>query len=211
MRQVVFPSAPLRTVREVLPHHPLRGYPLSPRPSANGASRRLQPGPVNGRLLLGWLVPEGTHPQRSAGPALVWLRGLPSGRVLLSLACSRYYAPLRLPLGWLAPDRGGPLQFRVGRSRRSASLTPEGSWGLHFPGLHPFRGLRPALRGSAPSCPACAGGITGRQTSLYATDRRFACLPFEGFVSGLRRRDLARRRRSATRRLGPYRDRTYTG
>src|SRR6266852_4754845 len=36
----------------------------------------------------------------------------------------------------------------------------------------------------------------------------------EDFVSGLRRRDFAPfsiRRRSATRRLGPYRDRTFTG
>src|SRR6266567_8077676 len=39
-------------------------------------------------------------------------------------------------------------------------------------------------------------------------------LPKEDFVSGLRRRDFSPfsiRRRSATRRLGPYRDRTFTG
>jgi len=50
-----------------------------------------------------------------------------------------------------------------------------------------------------------------RQTSLDAADCRFACPPFEGFVSGLQRPDFAGRRRSATRLLGRYRDRTFTG
>ena len=56
--------------------------------------------------------------------------------------------------------------------------------------------------------------LTMRQTSRHATDCRFACLPFEDVVSGLHRRDFSRdslRCRSATRRLGPYRDRTFTG
>src|SRR5947209_3177154 len=50
-----------------------------------------------------------------------------------------------------------------------------------------------------------------RQTSRHAADCRFARPPAEGFVSGLRRTDFAARRHSATRRLGPYRDRTFTG
>jgi hypothetical protein len=53
-----------------------------------------------------------------------------------------------------------------------------------------------------------------RQTSRDAADCRVARPPEEGFVSGLRRGAFAPfsiRRRSATRRLGPYRGRTCTG
>lgn len=55
------------------------------------------------------------------------------------------------------------------------------------------------------------GCLTTRQTSRDAADCRVARLPKEDVVSGLRRPDFAGRRRSATRRLGPYRDRTFTG
>jgi len=53
--------------------------------------------------------------------------------------------------------------------------------------------------------------LTVRQSSLDATDRTVARPPCEDFVSGLRRPDFAGRRRSATRQLGLYRDRTCTG
>ena len=60
--------------------------------------------------------------------------------------------------------------------------------------------------------------LTARQTSRYAADCRFAQPPFRplsaGFDAGLSAgpgRSLGLRRRSATRRLGPYRDRTLTG
>jgi hypothetical protein len=113
------------------------------------------------------------------------------------------------------PSRGGPLQFPDVLSLHSMSLTPGGSWRLHFPVLHRFHGLHRGLRGSAPPCPprddSLSGHLTTRQTSRDATDCRFACPPQEGFVSGLRRPHFGGRRRSATRRLGRYRDRTCTG
>ena len=55
------------------------------------------------------------------------------------------------------------------------------------------------------------GCLTTRQTSRDAADCRVARPPREDFVSGLRRPDFAGRRRSATRRLDPCRDRTFTG
>src|SRR5205085_12468281 len=58
------------------------------------------------------------------------------------------------------------------------------------------------------------GCLTAPQTSRDTADCRLARPPEEGLVSGLRRRDFAlvsMRRRSATRRLGPCRDQTFTG
>ena len=75
-----------------------------------------------------------------------------------------------------------------------------------------FADLRPARLPLVPPSPG--GCLTTRQTSLHAADCRVARPPEEGFVSGLRRGDFAPfsiRRRSATRRLGPYRNRTFTG
>ena len=90
----------------------------------------------------------------------------------------RYYGPLRLPLRsppfrassayrvrrsqstWRAgiPVRShcwggdGSLLFPRRLSHHSTSLTPPGSSGLHFQALHPFRGLRQIVPGSAPGC-----------------------------------------------------------
>jgi hypothetical protein len=142
---------------------------------------------------------------------MVRLPGLPSDGVLLSPPCRRYYARLRLPRGRKRP---GP---------RRASPVPRRT----LPAFHvPYAGgfLTAALPRASPrpwpSPLPCGlgslliplpGCVTTPQTSLHATDGRVACPPREDVVSGLRRRDFARRRRSATRRLGPYRDRTCTG
>ena len=85
---------------------------------------------------------------------------------------------------------------------------------MRFQGLPRFRGLHPRCPGSAPPCPLRSPAwvnITTRQSSRNATDRAFARPTFLHFVSGLHRRDFARRCRSATRQLGLYRDRTLTG
>jgi hypothetical protein len=44
------------------------------------------------------------------------------------------------------------LLFPPWLCQRSTPSTPLGSWGLPFQALHPFRGLRPEERDSAPSC-----------------------------------------------------------
>jgi hypothetical protein len=59
------------------------------------------------------------------------------------------------------PGRGGPPQFPPPPSERSAPSTPGGSSGLHLQALHPFHGLRPEGRGSAPPPPARGGHTNG--------------------------------------------------
>ncbi len=79
--------------------------------------------------------------------------------------------------------------------------------------------LRQAKRGSALTCLAFTRGLTTRQCSLYATDCVFArplseplSLGFNAGISpGLRLCIEVLRRQSATERLDPYSDRTYTG
>src|SRR5439155_14351933 len=57
-----------------------------------------------------------------------------------------------------APERShcwggdGSLLFPRRLSHHSTSHTPPGSSGLHLQALHPFRGLRQIVPGSAPGC-----------------------------------------------------------
>ena len=99
----------------------------------------------------------------------------------------------------------------VGLSLHSVSLTPEGSSWL-LPVLHHFHGLHPSVPGSAPSCPRLRGGACrrGRVRVMLRTAGLLAFLTktlSAGFDAGV----SPGRRRSATRRLDPYRDRTFTG
>ena len=103
----------------------------------------------------------------------------------------------------LHPYRGGSLQFRVRLSLHSTSLTPEGSsrllpvYGTQFYTASMAFALRiqarlPLGRRVAFRVERVAPvSLTTRQTSLDAADCRFACLPFEDFVSGLHRPDFA--------------------
>jgi hypothetical protein len=187
----------------------------SPRPSRHsppGSWYSLERSTVALSMLVS---PEGHSPvallsllRAAAGPSLACGYVV---RQLQSVLC-----PAPTPSGWRTPPcPGGPLQFRARLSLRSTSLTPGGSWWvLSRSGLPHVHGLRPCLQGSAPPWPPRSRrkvSLTARQTSRHAADHRFARPPYEDFVSGLRRRPYDRRRRSATRRLDPYRDRTPTG
>jgi hypothetical protein len=96
------------------------------------------------------------------------------------------YRPRLLPgaTGWLARSHqrrcaDGSLLFHARLCARSAPLTPDGSSGLHNQDLHPFHGLRPIGRGSAPSPVRrkTAGSVTTLQDSLQATDHALARPP----------------------------------
>ena len=146
----------------------------------------------------------GTRQPFPARDAQTKQRPFPSPPVLLSGRLERYYGRLRRPpgspptsrlsTGYRArrsdaspqpPGRGGPPQFPPPPSERSAPSTPGGSSGLHIQALHPFRGLRPEGRGSAPPSPGKPGTLTTRQASL----RRYGPLsrsPYRAFDAGLR-------------------------
>ena len=110
-----------------------------------------------------------------------------------------------------APDRGGPPQFPPSPSTRSTPSTPGGSSGLRLQALHPFHGLRPDGRGSAPPCSHHAVGMfTTRQTSLHAADRVVA--PPQGLsTSGSGPARFQTRPPICYRPPGSYPDRTFTG
>jgi len=209
-----FPATPLRTVRAVLPHTAL------PRIVTH---RRVRRQSENGRLLTGGLALSALT-QRFSFQPVIRLPGLPSDRVVLSRPSQRYYARLRLPLGRV-PTRPRPLPHLLTQEGLSSSPTDcsciprplhrrvlGGCTSQGFTASVAFADLSPAR---LPLVRRFLGGcLTMRQPSLHAADCRVARLPEEGFVSGLRRGDFAPfsiRRRSATRRLGPYRDRTCTG
>jgi hypothetical protein len=148
--------------------------------------------PGSDSLSAGWLVPSARAGRRSAGGLGGAFRPYRGG----SLQFPRRTVPAFHVLytgGFLtaAPDYSGTQVFTA-----SVVFAPLGQARLPL-----VPGSRRVL-------------VTMRQTSLDAADCRFARLPCEDIVSGHRRRDLSRepfRRRSATRRLGPYRDRTFTG
>jgi hypothetical protein len=138
----------------------------------------------------------------------------------------RYYARLRLPLRSLrhprrVSPRGHPVPgptvrtFHLGVPSGPCRGVLDGCASKVFPASLAFDAQRaPAARTRLPLVPRrCLRGfnLTTRQSSRNATDRAFARPPCEDFVSGLHRRDFARRCRSATRRLGPYLGRTFTG
>jgi hypothetical protein len=92
----------------------------------------------------------------------------------------------------------GSLLFPRRLSHHSTSLTPPGSSGLHLQALHPFRGLRPIVPGSAPGC--SLSGISFRRGRLRFMLRTGGLhLPKRRLGPTLRRPDLAERRWAATR------------
>ena len=171
-RQVVFPPAPPRTVREVLPHTALhRSFtrPLGGWESASLAVRS---------SLLGWFGHADTHRTErltshgpTAGPSLgegSVVRSPGNGTMPRSDALSVGLHPAEeglssSPLDYPCIPR--PLPRRVLGGCASQGFTPS----VAFAHL---RGAR------LPLGPAHAGGITGRQTSRDAADCRLACLPF---------------------------------
>lgn len=156
------------------------------------------------------------HP--AAGPSL--------GGGYLASPCWRYYAPLRLPLGWLLPGprRVSPVPCRTFPASHDPyaggfltaaprSLGEPSSSPLRVPSGRAFAHsaqarllFREALR---PLPLSLTGDLNGAAV-LRFTLRAAGLLAFlsEDLVSGPQRRGLPRRPRSATRRLGPYRDRT---
>ena len=84
------------------------------------------------------------------------------------------------PRGSLCWGGVGSLLFPRWLCQRSTPSTPLGSSGLLLQALHPFHGLRPAPRGSAPSWSPFGGEISTRQASLHAADRWLAPSLTEG-------------------------------
>ena len=166
-----------------------------------------------GRSVLGWFSRLDTHrtvlltlPDPAAGPSLGRGSVVPT---LLTVLC-----PAPTPSGQEAsrspeglsssvndyPDIPRPLRRGVLDGCTSQRFTASLAFAQHSRARLPLVPL-----------PGC---VTTLQTSLDAADCQLARPPREDFVSGLRRGDFAPfsiRRRSATRRLGPYRDRTFTG
>ena len=196
-----------------------------PRPLSEPCMRfsrtRLSPEPASG-LPPGAVAPSrspscgadshSARPQRARLRPRVRLPGLPSVGVLLSPHLVTVLCP--------APT---PSRQAVVRAEEGLSSSPTdcpcmprplhrrvlgGCTSQVFPASVAFAHL---CRARLPLVRPWPGGITMRQTSRNAAACRFARRPQDGFDRGLRRPDFAGRRRSATRRLGPYRDRTFTG
>ena len=206
-----FPATPLRTVREVLPHTAL------PRIVTHRRGRT----PVGERSpVIGWISLAGTHPAAllpvrdpAARPSLGRGSVVPALQTVLCPAptpsgpgpTAAHTAPLLAQEGLSSsvndcPDIPRPLRRRVLDGCTSQGFTASVAFALESRARLPLVPL-----------PGC---VTTLQTSLDAADCQLARPPREGFVSGLRRGDFAPfsiRRRSATRRLGPYRDQTFTG
>jgi len=198
-----FPATPLRTVREVLPHTALPRIVTHRRGRTPGGERS---------LVCGWIGLVSTHPAAllpacdpAARPSLGRGSVVPSPPAVLCPAPSpsrRAHAPTEEGLS--SSPRDCPCIPRPLRRRVLGGCTSQG-----FTASVAFANLSPARLPLVLQLPG--GCLTARQTSRHAADCRFACRPEDGFDSGLHRPDFAGRRRSATRRLGPYRDRTYTG
>src|SRR5262245_8465981 len=149
-------------------------------------------------LCLGLLQPRRHSPALPCLRRTDQVRRLPSAVVLLPRH-QQYCAPLRLPLRShplrrsaayrarrsqstqrMAPTAShcwggdGSLLFPRWLCQRSTPSTPLGSSGLLLQGLHPFPGLRPWIRDSAPSWLLAEGNVPARQASLHAADRWLA-------------------------------------
>ena len=142
--------------------------------------------------------------------ATVWPPPTSARRSATSRATVIGFAPSwRLRAGFPGPylqGRDGYPTFRAELSPRSDPTTPAGSSVLRLQGLRTSHGLRPGYNGSAPASSAfdaCAGFLIVRTAALLAA--------LGDFVVGLRRLRLHSRRPPATRLLGHYRDRTFTG
>ena len=183
-------------------------------------------GPIQGSLKLSRFVwggpsPSGTHqrlpptnPQTKYGAfPLPWFccHGLGStvrrsdsrsalthfaGSLLIRLGAPRPPASWH-PSGLFCWGGDGSLLFPRWLCQRSTPSTPLGSSGLPLQALHPFPGLRPGRRDSAPSC-SLRSSLTTRQASLHAADRWLA--PSHGGLDpALRRPGLPKRRRATTK------------
>jgi hypothetical protein len=205
----VFPAAPLRTGREVLPHPALH------RPSARSLS-----GPALAQASGRSPRRGADQPRRALLPAARLLKRGPAARPSLdqrSVVAGRLtvLCPAPTPSRWaVAPGEEGlssswsdcphvPFPIRRGVLRGCPSKV--------FPTSLAFAFAAQARLPLGPWRSPARVNLTARQDSRYATDRTLARPPEEDFVSGLRRPDLAARRRSATRQLGLYLGRTFTG
>ena len=140
----------------------------------------------------------------AAGPSLT------PGSVVRALKW--YYAPLRLPLGGFRPAQEGLSSSVPGcpcipRPLRRGVLG--GCTSQVFP---TSIGLRLSGPGSAPPCPLHAEAPNGAADFALCCGLQ-VCSPslMRTLSAGIDAGLSASRRRPATRRLGPYRDRTLTG
>ena len=107
---------------------------------------------------------------------------------------TRRFAPVGSH-GW---GGDGSLLFPRWLCQRSTPSTPLGSSGLHLQALHPFPGLRPAPRDSAPSWLLTEGDLDA--AGFASCCGPLACtLPNGGLDPALRRPGLPERRRAATK------------
>ncbi len=199
-----FPATPLRTVRKVLPYTALHRI-VTP--------ARVEPPTEVDRLVLGWIGSTNTHPADLLGqPDPAARPSLEGGSVVPLLQTVLCPAPTPSRLASALTEEGlsssaldcpcipRPLRRRVLDGCTSQGFTASLAFALESRARLPLFPL-----------PGC---VTTLQTSRNAADCRLARPPKEDLVSGLRRRDFALfsiRRRSATRRLGPYRGQTFTG
>src|SRR5438034_2928718 len=77
-------------------------------------------------------------------------------------------------------DPGGSLPFPNGLCLPSTASTPEGSWRLHFPGLHRFHGLRRLEPGSAPSGPPVSRRVSNDAAAFASRCGLQGCSPSRG-------------------------------
>src|SRR6266851_137392 len=199
-----FPATPLRTVRKVRPYTALHRI-VTP--------ARVEPPTEVDRLVLGWIGSTNTHPADLLGqPDPAARPSLEGGSVVPLLQTVLCPAPTPSRLASALTEEGlsssaldcpcipRPLRRRVLDGCTSQGFTASLAFALESRARLPLFPL-----------PGC---VTTLQTSRNAADCRLARPPKEDLVSGLRRRDFALfsiRRRSATRRLGPYRGQTFTG
>jgi hypothetical protein len=198
-----FPATPLRTVRKVLPDTAL------PRIVAHRRGRT----PVGERsLVCGWIGLVSTHPAAllpacdpAARPSLSQRSVVADLRAVLCPAPT----PSRLAVALAEEGLSRSLTDCPCLPRPLHRRVLDGCASQGFPASVAFAAWSPARLPLVPG--SSRGCLTMRQTSRDAADCRLARRPKGGFDSGLRRLDFARRRRSTTRRLGPYRGRTSTG
>ena len=162
-------------------------------------TRRRSSGPSHHRR---FCCPAGSSGTTAASDALPASRPLPGSPPVIGRDASDAHPQ--------PPGRVGPPQFPPPPSERSAPSTPGGSSGLHIQALHPFHGLHPEGRGSAPPPPDKPGTLTTRQASL----RRYGPLsrsPNMGFRRWAPTRPVTRpSRQPATGPPGSYPDGTHT-
>ena len=158
---------------------PAHGSPPDRHPPAGQA-------PVRERSLLnGWISLVSTHPavllpacdpaaRPSLGPGCV-VPTLPT--VLCPAPTPSGSGPNAAKAAPPLTDPGGSLQFPNGLCLPSTASTPEGSWRLHFPGLHRFHGLRRLEPGSAPSGPPVSRRVSNDAAAFASRCGLQGCSP----------------------------------